>query len=200
MKLVLATQNKGKIKEFTALLKPYFSVITTMAEEGIKLSISEDGQTFYDNAYIKAKFVAEKLNCCSLSDDSGLCVEVLDGAPGVFSARYAGENCNDLENNLKLLKQLNPVQNRKAYFYSCIVLYNQLNKRVLYGEGKVFGRILYDFDGNNGFGYDSLFYCDELQKSFGKATDEEKNTISHRRRAVDDLINKLKINSDFFKV
>ncbi len=197
MKLVLATHNKGKIREFSELLRTFFSQISSAAEEGITEEPAETGETFFDNAVIKAKFIAEKLGVCALSDDSGLCVDALGGAPGLHSARYAGEGKGDLANNLKLLETLQGESNRAAHFFSCIVLFNPFNETALSGEGKILGRILEEFDGQKGFGYDPLFFCDELGKSFGRATDEEKNSVSHRRRAVDDLIGKLRESAGF---
>lgn len=190
MKLVIASNNKGKIREIKSIVGNCFDEINSLKELGIDIEIEETGDTFVDNALIKAETVAKITNSCALADDSGLCVGALNGAPGVFSARYAGDGHDDDANNALLLKNLNGVTDRSAYFESAIVLVYP-DGRTVVAQGKTHGRILNAPEGNNGFGYDPLFYSDDLGKSFGIAADEEKNQVSHRARALNELKQKL---------
>ena len=181
-KLVVASGNEHKNKE----IKEIFTgvEIIPMKDLGFDGEINEDGESFLENAVIKAKFIAEKFSVPALADDSGLCVEALGGRPGIFSARYSGGG--DKENRALLLKELEGVENRKAYFECGVCLF--CPDRIYYlAEGRTYGRILTEESGENGFGYDSLFYSDELKKSFASATAEEKNSVSHRYRALCDL-------------
>ena len=187
-RIVLASGNAHKIREIGEML-PEFEVVG-YKELGFDQEIVEDGNTFYENALIKAKTVSEALNLPALADDSGLEVECLGGAPGVYSARYAGEPCDNARNRAFLLENMKNSQNRKARFVSCIVLYNP-NGQIVCAEGYVDGEILEEEQGNNGFGYDCLFYSYDLKKCFGIATDEEKNSVSHRGRALRALLEKL---------
>lgn len=191
MKLVIASQNRGKIREFAALLSPWFSEVISMGEAGLTESPEETGQTFAQNALLKARFTAERLGLPALADDSGLEVEALNGEPGVRSARFAGEPCDDEANNRKLLRLLEGRTDRRARFVSSIVLYDPAKDQALCGNGAVYGRILEAPRGQNGFGYDCLFFSDELGKSFGEASAEEKNGVSHRARALADLMRQL---------
>ena len=191
MKLVIASQNRGKIREFAALLSPWFSEVISMGEAGLTESPEETGQTFAQNALLKARFTAERLGLPALADDSGLEVEALNGEPGVRSARFAGEPCDDEANNRKLLRLLEGRTDRRARFVSSIVLYDPAKDQALCGSGRVYGRILEAPRGQNGFGYDCLFFSDELGKSFGEASAEEKNGVSHRARALADLMRQL---------
>ena len=188
-KLIVATSNAGKLKEFREMLGGKYEVVS-MAEAGFEGDVEETGVTFYENALIKAKAVADRLGVSALADDSGLEVECLGGAPGVYSARYAGEPCDNARNRAFLLENMKNSQNRKARFVSCIVLYNP-NGQIVCAEGYVDGEILEEEQGNNGFGYDCLFYSYDLKKCFGIATDEEKNSVSHRGRALRALLEKL---------
>ncbi len=181
-KLIIASANKGKIKEFSQLLSGKFEVLS-MAEVGVVEDIAETGTTFKENAIIKAKFVHEKTGLPVLADDSGLVVPSLNGEPGVYSARYAGENASMEENKKLLLNNLNG-KDRYAYFICCLVLYD---KSVKVFEGKTEGEILYEERGDKGFGYDSLFFSHDLKKSFGECEDAEKNLVSHRGRALKKL-------------
>lgn len=190
MKLVIASNNEHKVRELKGLLNPYFDEIVSAKEMGFGADIEENGQTFKENAVIKAKAVAEALGCAALADDSGLCVDALGGKPGVLSARYAGEHGNDMKNNLKLLKEMKNTDNRSCRFM-CAVALAYPDGRCIVGEGSCEGVLLRDFEGTNGFGYDSIFYSIELGKSFGMATEEEKGKVSHRFRAISDLICKL---------
>lgn len=190
MKLVIASGNKNKIKEIKTLLSPYFNNIMSAKDAGFTEDVEENGNTFYDNALIKAETVSKALNCAAIADDSGLCVDALDGKPGVYSARYSGKHGNDLQNNIKLLKDMQNIKNRNCEFVCSIVLYYPDGK-VYSGKGVCKGSLLYDFDGQNGFGYDSIFYSLDLKKSFGQATEKEKNKFSHRSLALYDLLKKL---------
>ncbi|MGL5646216.1 MAG: XTP/dITP diphosphatase [Clostridium sp.] len=196
-KFILASNNKKKIEEIKYILSTLNVDIKSLEEMGIDIEVEEDGKTFKENSYKKAKEIRDYLiskgekNFIVMSDDSGLEVEALDGAPGVFSARYAGEHGNDKKNNEKLLEALNGVQNRKARFICHITLVNDLDKSVdFYGE--VEGRILEELDGEGGFGYDPLFFNEELNKTFGEATKEEKNKVSHRGKALEKLKDEIK--------
>lgn len=185
-KIVVASGNAGKIKE----IKQIFSAveIISMHELGFDGDIVENGLTFEENAVIKAKFVAEKFNAPALADDSGLCVDALNGAPGIYSARFSGKGPDG--NRKLLLEKLEGCENRAAHFTSAVCLYFPDGHYIL-GEGKTYGTILLEETGENGFGYDSLFLSNDLKKSFGQASDEEKNSVSHRYRALSDLRRKL---------
>lgn len=188
-KLVVASNNKGKIKEIKEILKDKYEVVT-MGEMGFNEDIVEDGDTFYQNAKIKAETVSKALNCDALADDSGLCVEALDGAPGVYSARYSGGHGDDKANRDLLLKNLEGVTDRRAKFVSSIVLI-KTNGEEIVGTGETYGKIGFKEQGTNGFGYDCIFISDDLGISFGLASDEEKNKVSHRYRGLIDLLSKL---------
>lgn len=183
--IVLASGNKGKVAEFRKMLAPL--TVVTPKELNIEFDVEETGKTFFDNALIKAKALYELCGLPTIADDSGLCVDALDGAPGVFSARYSGGG--DAENISKLLKAIDGVENRAAHFSCCIVYYD--GEKTVCAEGKTFGTIALAPDGDGGFGYDPIFISDDLGKSFGRATDVEKNTVSHRYRALVELKTKL---------
>ena len=183
--LVVASNNKGKLKEIKAILGGVYNVVA-MAELGFTDEIVEDGTTFYENALIKAKAVSVALGVDALADDSGLCVTALDGAPGIYSARYSGEHGNDKDNNNLLLKNLADKTDRSAKFVSSVVLYTT-NGEIYHGYGETHGTILFNEEGTNGFGYDPLFYSNDLNKPFGLASSQEKNAVSHRYRALCDL-------------
>ena len=186
--LVLASGNAGKIREFAEMF-PEFTV-KGYKEFGQNYEIEETGSTFYENALIKAKTVAETLGLPALADDSGLCVNALSGAPGIFSARYAGDG-NDEHNIEKLLRNLEGIKDRSARFVCSLVFYYPDGK-IVSAKGETEGEILFEKDGENGFGYDPIFYSKDLKKSFGKASEEEKNSVSHRSRAIKALREKLK--------
>lgn len=186
-KIVVASGNANKIRE----IKQIFSdtEIIPMQSLGFDGDIPETGETFKENAEIKAKFIAEKFCVPALADDSGLCVDALGGAPGVYSARFSGGG--DEENRRLLLKKLENENNRSAHFTSAVCLYLPDGTKY-FGEGETHGQILFKDTGSNGFGYDCIFYSDDLKKSFGIASAEEKNRVSHRYRALCDLAAKLK--------
>lgn len=189
-KLVVASGNKGKIKEIKAILGGRYEVVS-MKDEGANIDVEETGVTFLENALIKARAVSEYLQKDVIADDSGLVVESLGGAPGVYSARYAGVHGDDALNRKTLLKNMQGVSDRRAKFVSAVVLYRK-DGSYLTGEGETNGVILSEEKGENGFGYDSLFLSDDLGVTFGEAPDEEKNAVSHRFRALKDLLTKLK--------
>lgn len=185
-RIVLASGNKHKIAEIAAMLPEYEVVGYKDFFDG---EIEETGKTFYENALIKAKTVAEKLHLPTLADDSGLCVNALGGAPGIYSARYAGDGVDDHNIDL-LLKNMTGVADRRAKFVCCMV-YCAENGDILYATGEVEGEILTERQGKNGFGYDPVFYSYELKKPMGVATAEEKNSVSHRHRALTEIIAKI---------
>ena len=188
-KLVVASGNKGKIKEIKAILGDKYNVVS-MKDEGCFLDVEETGSAFLENALIKARAVSEYLNEDVIADDSGLMVESLNGAPGIYSARYAGEHGNDALNRKTLLENLQGALNRRAKFVSAVVLY-RTDGSYDFGIGETHGVITDKERGDNGFGYDSLFLSDDLGVTFGEATDEQKNAVSHRYRALINLLEKL---------
>lgn len=191
-KLIVASNNKGKIKEIKEILKDVYEIVP-MGDAGFNEEIEENGSTFFENALIKAKAVSEALGVNALADDSGLCVDALGGAPGIYSARFSGVHGDDAANRKKLLSELKNLKNpdeRKARFVSSVVLYKR-DGEVVSGMGETHGIIGFKEEGENGFGYDSLFVSDDLGKSFGVATAEEKNAVSHRKRALIDLLRHL---------
>ena len=189
MKLLIASNNQHKIEEIKAVLKGKFEEITTLAEAGIDCNPEENGETFLDNALIKARAVTKYTDMAVLADDTGLCVNALGGRPGVRSARYAREH-DSAANRRKLLSELENATDRTAYFQTVVVLLYPDGSYVV-GQGRVYGQILKEEQGDNGFGYDSIFYSDELHKTFGQATTAEKLAVSHRSRALCDLLSKL---------
>lgn len=190
MDLIIASNNAHKIKEIKTILSGVFTNIYSLKEKGIDIEIEESGDTFYDNALIKAKAIYDLTGVPALADDSGLEVSYLNGAPGVYSARYAGEPCNDHKNNEKLKEALKGISDRRARFVSEVVLYAS-PERIISGKGAVNGVMLEEEKGDGGFGYDPLFYCLELGKTFAEASAQEKNSVSHRSRALNDLAGKL---------
>lgn len=192
MNLLIASNNSQKIKEIKSILKDRFDNIVSLKEAKINCDPEENGQTFYENALIKANEIAKHTSFTVLADDTGLCVNSLNGEPGVYSARYGGDHDN-AKNRNKLLEKLQQKSDRSAYFQTAVVL-RYHDGTTFAADGRVDGRILERETGGNGFGYDCIFFCDELGKSFGEATEEEKNAVSHRSRALRNLLNKLKYN------
>lgn len=189
MDIVIASNNAHKVKEIKEILGKKFDNMYTLAELDINCDPEENGLTFLDNALIKAREIAKYTDKAVLSDDTGLCVQALGGMPGVHSARYAGDH-DHAKNRQKLLKELSDKNDRSAYFETVVVLHYPDGKEVI-GRGRVDGHILQQEDGNKGFGYDNIFYCNDLNKSFGIASDQEKNSVSHRARALHDLLQQL---------
>lgn len=184
--LVVASSNEHKIEEIRHIFSGV--KIVSMKDMGFTDEIEESGTTFRKNAGIKALTVSKALNVPVLADDSGLCVDALGGAPGIYSSRFSGGG--DEENRKLLLKQMQGIDYRAAHF-ECSVCLAYPDGRTLFGEGKTFGQIAMKETGKNGFGYDSLFISDDLGKSFGEATAEEKDKVSHRYRALCDLKSKI---------
>ncbi len=181
MKIFIATGNKKKIGEINPLLEGY--EVLSIAD-GVEIpEVVEDKDTFEGNSQKKALEIAKYLNMVTVADDSGLMVEALEGAPGVYSARYAGEDSNDLKNNQKLIRELSNKENKKAKFVSVISVAKP-NGEVYSFRGEVHGIIIEKARGENGFGYDPHFYYEPLEKTFAELTLEEKNKISHRANAL----------------
>ncbi|MCQ2770225.1 MAG: XTP/dITP diphosphatase [Clostridia bacterium] len=186
MVIVLASNNKHKIVELESFMKKLVPnvEIKSLKDIGFTDEIVEDGNTFEENSFIKASTIA-KLGYIAVADDSGLMVDALNGAPGVYSARYAGEPSNDRNNNEKLLNDIKdvPEEKRTAKFVSVVTCVFPDGK-VVSARGECPGRMLFEYRGNGGFGYDPLFYYEPLNKTFAELTPEEKNSISHRARAI----------------
>lgn len=188
--VVIATANPGKAQEFQALFNEKGYEVKTLLDYPEIPEVAETGTTFAENATLKAEAIAKRLNCVVIADDSGLMVDDLAGQPGVYSARYAGEMKNDAANNAKLLHVLTnvPEEKRSAAFH-CTLAIAAPNKATLLVSGEVSGRILTIPRGENGFGYDPLFYVPEFDKSMAELTASEKNKISHRAKALIELEN-----------
>ncbi len=185
MELIFATHNNNKVKEVAQILPSYLSM-KSLTDIGFFDEIEETGKTFEENALLKAKTIFEKTGKNIFADDSGLVIEALNGAPGVYSARYAGTG-KDEDNIAKALKELDGKTNRKAYFISIFCLI--LNGKEYFFEGRIDGTISTEILGENGFGYDPIFIPDGFSKSFAQMSAEEKNAISHRAKAVEKLNN-----------
>lgn len=188
-KLIVASNNKDKVKEIKEILQGLPIEIISLREAGIDIDVVEDGKTFMENAYKKAIEIFEVVGeGMVLSDDSGLEVDTLQGAPGVYSARFAGEHGNSKKNNEKLLSLLEavPMERRKAKFVCAMVLIADRDN-ILKVQGEVEGYITEAENGESGFGYDPLFYIPDLKMTFAEMPGEIKNRISHRRNALDKL-------------
>lgn len=187
--MIAASSNAHKIKEIQSIMSKFGVKVVSRKEAGVpEFEIEEDGETFEENSLKKAEAIMKATGKLTVADDSGLMVDYLGGAPGVYSARFAGEECDDAKNNEKLLKHLEglPAEDRKAKFVSVITLmFPDGNTIVARGEPP--GRIIETPTGENGFGYDPLFVPDGLSKTFAQLSDKEKNSISHRARALEKL-------------
>ena len=183
-RLVVATGNMHKLREIAEIFTDF--EVVSQKEMGFDEDVEETGVTFAENALIKARAASKALNCIALADDSGLCVDALGGAPGVYSARYCGYHGDDQKNRDLLLENMQGVENRAAHFTSAIALVYPDGREVVV-EGHTYGKILHKETGTGGFGYDCLFESDDLKKSFGVATAEEKNSVSHRFRGLQKL-------------
>lgn len=193
MKLIIASNNKHKIKEIKAILASRFEEILSMREAGIEHETVEDGKTFMENARKKARELCELSGEACLADDSGISVDALGGAPGIYSARFAsmdGGNADDEANNDLLLEKLKGKTDRRAHYTSAMAIAYPDGSEVT-AEGYMYGEILTERHGNGGFGYDPLFRPDGYTVSVGEITDEEKNRISHRHNALEELLKKL---------
>ncbi|HOG08233.1 MAG TPA: XTP/dITP diphosphatase [Syntrophales bacterium] len=185
MKIVLASRNRGKLREIRDLLDGLGIEFVSLADFDHPPEVIEDGETFYDNALKKARTIAEYANCTALADDSGLEVEALRWAPGVHSARYAGAGADDLSNMEKLLRDLEgvPPEKRTASFRCVVVLCHPDGCHQAF-EGRWDGRISEAMRGRRGFGYDPVFYLDEAGKTVAEMSPEDKNRRSHRAQAI----------------
>lgn len=184
--LVLATRNPGKTKEMGELLTGFPVVIKNLDDFGPIPEVEEDGSTFEENAYKKASFTAKVLGLPALADDSGLAVHALDGAPGIYSARYAGPGATDEENNTKLLADMAGRADRSATFICVISIAVPCGVALTY-EGRCEGTIATAPQGTEGFGYDPLFYYPPMERSFAELSPVEKNAISHRGKALSEV-------------
>ncbi len=191
MKLAIATNNQHKLQEIKSILGNSFEEILSLSDLGVEIEIEETGSTLEENALIKAKTIASICNIPALGDDTGLMVDALGGAPGIYSARYAGEQHDDRENRALLLDNLKNSDNRRAHFETAIVIYYP-NGHFITAKGRVEGEILREERGSGGFGYDSLFYSHELEKTFAEASQQEKNSVSHRGRALKNMLELLR--------
>ena len=188
MKLIIASNNKHKIYEIKKMLGTKFSEILSLADANISHETVEDGVTFLENAFKKAREIAEISGCASLADDSGICVDALDGAPGVYSARFSGGS--DEDNNALLLKKLEGKENRSAH-YTCAMALVYPDGKEISAEGYMYGEITDDPRGERGFGYDPLFIPTGEKRTVAEMTDDEKNAISHRANALAAILAKI---------
>ncbi len=186
MDIIVATNNQGKVKEIKSILAPH-NVMSQM-EIGVDIDVEETGDTFVENAFLKARALKQYTQCAIIADDSGLMVDYLNGDPGVYSARYAGDNTTPMQGIEKLLKNLDgvPFECRTARFVSVIALILPDGTEYSF-EGTCDGYITNILKGDNGFGFDPIFYYPPLDKTFAELTDDEKNSISHRKVAINKL-------------
>lgn len=184
-KLLIATNNQGKVREIKKILDGVYCEILSLKDAGIDIEVLEDGSSFYENARKKAVTISKMVDCDVLADDSGLCVHALGGAPGIYSARFAGEGASDEDNNKKLIKMIKkvPEDGRQAKFV-CAMVMARGGSELMHVEGEVYGEILTKPRGEGGFGYDPLFFVERQGKTFGELNADVKNKISHRARAL----------------
>lgn len=187
MKLIIASGNRHKVREIREILGGAFEEILSMTEAGIDHDTVEDGTTFLENARKKAREIMEISGCAAIADDSGICVPALDGAPGVYSARYCGRHGDDEENNRLLLKNMAGKTDRRAY-YTCAMVIAYPDGHTKEAEGYMHGTLRYEGRGTGGFGYDPLFVPEGGEKTLAEYTAEEKNAISHRASALRQLL------------
>jgi XTP/dITP diphosphohydrolase len=183
MNYVLASNNKGKLTEMKAILGARGLTVLSQAEAGLDLEVEETGETFYDNALLKASAVIRATGLPAISDDSGLMVEALGGKPGVQSKRFGGEGLDDGDRNALLLRTLNSTEQRSAQFVSSIVCVFP-NGDIVSAEGRCEGEILRAARGEGGFGYDPIFFVHEAGRSMAELSLDEKNAVSHRGKAL----------------
>ena len=190
MRFVLATHNPGKLREMGEILKDFGIEVVSPRDLGITVDVEETGSTFAENACLQAGAVAKARALPAIADDSGLCVDALNGAPGVYSARYGGEGLDDKGRYMLLLSSLRGAPTRAAHF-ACAVACAFPNGDILTAEGRCDGSIAYAPLGEGGFGYDPVFLLPGTGKTFGQLTQEEKSAVSHRGRALKDFAGKL---------
>ena len=195
-KLVIASNNPGKLREFQFLLQPFGIEVLTQGDLGIA-EAEEPHNTFIENALAKARHVCRLSGLPALADDSGICVTALNGAPGVLSARYAGDNPkSDQRNNEKLLRDMQGKTNRRAHYYCVLTLLRHADDpQPLIAEGEWHGEIALQASGDGGFGYDPLFWLPELAKTSAQLEREQKHTLSHRGKAMQVLLDRLGLGS-----
>jgi len=192
-KLVIASNSPGKLREFQFMLQPFGIEVLTQSELGIT-EAEEPHITFIENALAKARHVSRLSGLPALADDSGICVTALNGAPGVFSARFAGEPKSDQRNNEKLLHEMRSMKDRSANYYCVLVLLRHADDpQPLIAEAEWHGEIAHEARGQNGFGYDPLFWLPTLNKMSAELSRDEKHAISHRGKALRVLLDKLKV-------
>lgn len=190
-KVILASNNKNKLREIKEILTPLGYEVVSQSEAGINIEVEETGRTFQENAQLKAKAIFDQTHTAVIADDSGLEVEYLNGAPGVYSHRYAGENATDADRYNKLLNELKDVPDEKrGAAFVCVICYIDENGNEQFARGECRGKIGYEPKGENGFGYDPVFMCGD--KSFAEISADEKNKISHRAKALEKLCSILK--------
>ena len=190
MRFVLATHNPGKLREMGEILRDFGIEVVSPRDLGITVDVEETGTTFAENAMLKAKAICKAAGLPAIADDSGLCVDALNGAPGVYSARYGGEGLDDKGRYMLLLSSLRGAPTRAAHF-ACAVACAFPNGDTLTAEGRCDGSIAYAPLGEGGFGYDPVFLLPGTGKTFGQLTQEEKSAVSHRGRALKDFAGKL---------
>ena len=190
MRFVLATHNPGKLQEMGEILRDLGVEVVSPAALGIPVDVEETGTTFLENALLKAKAICRAANLPAIADDSGLCVDALNGAPGVYSARYGGEGLDDRGRCMLLLNSMRGATTRAAHF-SCAVACVFPNGDTLTTEGRCDGSIAYAPLGDGGFGYDPVFLLPGTGKTFGQLSQEEKSAVSHRGKAVKEFAGKL---------
>ena len=186
MKLIFASQNQGKVKEVKAIFANTKFEIYSLYDLGNNMDVEETGSTFYDNALIKAKAVYEYYKEPAVADDSGIVIEQLDGRPGVYSARYAGENCTYEDNNLKVISELyNLPEPHRAKFVSTAIYYD--GKNIVEAVGELHGKVIMEQIGDKGFGYDPIFVPDGYDQTISEMELDLKNSISHRGQSFEKL-------------
>ncbi|WP_027724146.1 XTP/dITP diphosphatase [Tuberibacillus calidus] len=187
-KVLIASKNEGKIKEFRKMLAPYGTEVLSLNDLPDAPNVEETGATFQENARLKAETIAERYQCLAIADDSGLAIDALGGRPGIYSARYAGEEKDDRKNIEKVLKELEDVpMNERSARFVCVLAVSRPGSETVFAEGECRGLITTAPRGEGGFGYDPIFYIPEMNKTFAELTSDEKNAISHRARALKKL-------------
>jgi len=191
MKFILASQNRHKLVEMQSILEKHGVEVVLQGDMGLKVDVEETGTTFAENAMLKAKAVMEASGLPAIADDSGVCVDALNGAPGIYSARYGGEGLDDIQRYELLLQNMRGVTSRAAHFTSAIACIFP-NGDTLEAEGICPGSIAFAPQGDGGFGYDPVFYLPQLKKTYAQLTAEEKAAVSHRGKALEVFDGKLR--------
>ena len=189
MKLIIASNNKGKIREYKQILEPFGYEVLSQRESGINLEVEETGRTFAENSALKARAIYKLTHTAVLADDSGLEIDALNGEPGVYSARYGGLESDDERTALVLEKMKNVPDEKRTAHFTCAIHFIKEDGREITAQGKVFGKIGYEPKGENGFGYDPIFVYEG--KTFAEHSADLKNKVSHRANALKMLIERL---------